>query len=113
MLTLKKGDELRTLQPTVGEAVKPLQHFLLQTGDHTLHHVTAISMRSPAFGCVFVVLTHCVCVCVSGGVEWRDRVAWYLGFNPWQQRVAFCGQISKRKTKKLPGILVWADVCTR
>lgn len=31
-------------------------------------------------------------------------MAWYLGFNPRQQRVAFCGQISKRKTKKLPGI---------
>lgn len=34
----------------------------------------------------------------------RSRAAWYLGFNPRQQRVAFCGQISKGKTKKLPGI---------
>lgn len=68
MPALKKSGESCTLQDTVAV---PVQHFLLQTGDRRLHHVTAVWTRSPAFGRVFVVLTHCVGGKEQGGLVFR------------------------------------------
>lgn len=47
------------------------------------------------------------CVNTLCGGE-SSRAAWYLGFNPLQQCVAFCGQISKTHKKEAP----W-NICVR